>query len=91
MEMTRVDRWLWAVRLYKTRSDATAACRGGHVRINGVRVLEADIQANGSVVHELGDVVGRLEREQEAREKAQKNGHLRGDWRPGEEKEEPDG
>jgi ribosome-associated heat shock protein Hsp15 len=29
-----VDIWLWAVRLYKTRTAATAACRGGHVRIN---------------------------------------------------------
>jgi ribosome-associated heat shock protein Hsp15 len=33
-ESARVDRWLWAVRLTKTRPDAAAACRGGHVRIN---------------------------------------------------------
>lgn len=34
VESARVDRWLWAVRLAKTRPDAAAACRGGHVRIN---------------------------------------------------------
>ena len=34
MESSRLDRWLWAVRLTKTRPDAAAACRGGHVRIN---------------------------------------------------------
>jgi ribosome-associated heat shock protein Hsp15 len=34
VEATRVDRWLWSVRLTKTRPDAAAACRGGHVRVN---------------------------------------------------------
>lgn len=33
----RTDAWVWAVRLAKTRSQATAACKAGHVRVNGER------------------------------------------------------
>lgn len=43
----RVDAWLWAVRVYKTRSEATTACRAGHVRLNGSPVKAAQIVVPG--------------------------------------------
>lgn len=40
-DSVRVDSWLWAIRVYKTRSAATTACRAGHVRVNGDRAKAA--------------------------------------------------
>jgi ribosome-associated heat shock protein Hsp15 len=37
----RVDSWLWAVRVYKSRSQATAGVKAGHVRVNGERAKPA--------------------------------------------------
>lgn len=50
MEATRVDQWLWAVRIYKTRSLATDACRGGHVEVNGAPAKAATPVKSGDRV-----------------------------------------
>ncbi len=49
-EDVRVDKWLWAVRIYKTRSQATEACRKGHVSIG-------DLPVKPSRAVHLGEIV----------------------------------
>ncbi len=46
----RVDSWLWAVRIFKTRSQAQAACRGGHVRVDGDRAKPSTLVGTGTRV-----------------------------------------
>jgi ribosome-associated heat shock protein Hsp15 len=49
-ETGRVDSWIWSVRLVKSRSAASTACRGGHVRVNGTRVKPAHAVRAGDEV-----------------------------------------
>lgn len=46
----RIDRWLWCARLFKSRSAAAEAVRGGHVRLNGQRVKPAHAVKIGDAV-----------------------------------------
>ncbi len=50
MSNARIDSWLWAVRLYKTRTAAKAAVVGGHVSVNGARVKPSTRVAAGDRV-----------------------------------------
>lgn len=45
-----MDVWIWSVRLTRTRSIASDACRGGHVRVNGVRVKPAHVVRAGDEI-----------------------------------------
>ena len=46
----RVDSWIWSVRLAKTRSAASSACRAGHVKVNEARVKPAHLIRVGNEV-----------------------------------------
>lgn len=48
--MTRIDVWLWSVRAYKSRSLATSAVKGGHVRLNDEPVKPSHEVRAGDVV-----------------------------------------
>ncbi|MDD7304126.1 MAG: RNA-binding S4 domain-containing protein [Bacteroidaceae bacterium] len=49
-EEARIDKWLWAVRIYKTRTIATAACKKGQISIKGVQLKPSRMIKAGDVI-----------------------------------------
>lgn len=50
-EVARIDKWLWAARIFKTRSIAADACKNGRVTIKGVNVKPSHTVKAGETVN----------------------------------------
>ena len=46
----RIDKWLWAARIYKTRSMAIDACKNGRVMIDGVKLKPSKMIKEGEII-----------------------------------------
>ena len=59
MTEVRIDKYLWSIRVFKTRSEATDACKGGKIRVNGadtkpskmVKVGDTIVARKGAVTY----------------------------------------
>ena len=55
MEDTRLDKWLWSVRVFKTRPESTASCRNDRVEVNGLTAKPGrNVHVGETVVVRLG-------------------------------------
>ena len=50
LKKVRVDKWLWSVRIFKSRTLATTACKKGKVRINGIALKPSYSLERGEVL-----------------------------------------
>ena len=50
MEKVRIDKYLWAIRIYKSRTMATEACREGKVKLNGAVVKSSALIVTGDTI-----------------------------------------
>lgn len=75
MDSVRIDKYLWAIRVFKTRTEATEACRGSRVTVNGADVKPARevkagdlLQVRKGAVHFTYKVLAPLEKRIGAKE-----------------------
>ena len=53
----RIDKYLWCIRLFKTRNIATEACKKGHVKINNCKVKASKLVFNGEKISARKDQI----------------------------------
>jgi Ribosome-associated heat shock protein implicated in the recycling of the 50S subunit (S4 paralog) len=77
IEKLRVDKYLWAIRIFKTRSLATDACKAGRVKSNGQNIKASHIVKIGDTYHiqkgvekKVVEVTGLLDRRVDAKSAA---------------------
>lgn len=73
LEKLRIDKYLWAIRIFKTRSLATEACKAGKVKLNGQNIKPSYVvkigetyQIQKGIEKKVIKVVGLLERRVDA-------------------------
>lgn len=50
MNSVRIDKWLWAVRVFKTRTQSADACKGGKVKMDGMNVKASREVKEGDII-----------------------------------------